>query len=40
MGAMIAEAIEIDLNETPIDDNLIVPLVGGTLILLTKIFIA
>ena len=34
LGAMIAEVVKIDLNDTTLDDNLIVPLVAGTIMLL------
>ncbi len=34
LGAMIAEVVKIDLNDTTLDDNLVVPLVAGTVILL------
>ena len=34
LGAMIAEVIQIDLNEYPLDDNVVVPLVAGTIMLL------
>lgn len=36
--AMIAEVIEIDLNGRPLDDNLIVPLVAGTAMVLLRHF--
>lgn len=38
IAAMIAEVIKIDLNENPLDDNVIVPLVAGTVILLSQRF--
>jgi len=38
-AAMIAEVIQIDLNETTLDDNMIVPLVAGTVMLLVGKFI-
>ncbi|MBI4983534.1 hypothetical protein HZC32_02720 [Candidatus Woesearchaeota archaeon] len=38
-AAMIAEVIEIDLNGKPLDDNLIVPLVAGTAILLVRTYL-
>jgi len=37
--AMAAEALEIEMNKRPIDDNIIVPLVGGTVILLLRSFL-
>lgn len=37
--AMIAEVVEIDLNGRPLDDNLIVPLVAGTAMLLLRHFL-
>lgn len=36
--AMVAEAVEIQLNRRPIDDNIIVPLAGGTAIHLFRTF--
>ncbi len=39
MGAMIAEVVKIDLNEKTLDDNLVVPLVAGTVMLLVRNFI-
>ncbi len=38
MGAMIAEVVKIDLNEHTLDDNLIVPLVAGTIMLLVRLY--
>ncbi len=38
-AAMIAEVIEIDLNGKPLDDNLIVPLVAGTVIMLVRKYV-
>ena len=37
--AMIAEVIDIDLNGKPLDDNLIVPLVAGTVMYLVMIYL-
>jgi len=37
--AMIAEVIKIDLNDSTLDDNLVVPLVAGTIMLLVGIYI-
>ncbi len=37
--AMIAEVIEIDFNQQPLDDNVIVPLVAGTVMYLVGIYI-
>ncbi len=39
LGAMIAEVIKIDFNDTTLDDNLVVPLVAGTVMLLVGKFI-
>ena len=39
MGAMIAEVVKIDLNERTLDDNLIVPLVAGTIMLLVRTYL-
>ena len=36
LAAMIAEVIKIDLNEKSLDDNLVVPLVAGTVMLLVR----
>lgn len=36
LGAMLAEAMEFDLNQQHIDDNLVIPLVAGTIILLLR----
>ncbi|MBI2669110.1 hypothetical protein HYX14_04680 [Candidatus Woesearchaeota archaeon] len=38
-AAMIAEVIEIDLNKNQLDDNLIVPLVAGTVMYLVKMYV-
>lgn len=38
-AAMIAEVIEIDLNSKPLDDNLIVPLVAGTVIMIMRKYV-
>ncbi len=37
-AAMIAEVIKIDLNEYTLDDNLVVPLVAGTMMVLVRMF--
>jgi dolichol kinase len=37
--AMIAEVVKIDLNDYTLDDNLVVPLVAGTVMLLTKMYL-
>jgi dolichol kinase len=37
---MIAEVIEIDLNGKHLDDNLIVPLAAGTVILLVRTYLS
>lgn len=39
LGAMIAEVIKIDFNENTLDDNLVVPLVAGTVMVLAGKFI-
>ena len=39
LGAMIAEVIKIDLNEHTLDDNLIVPLAAGTIMLLVRLYL-
>ncbi len=39
LGAMIAEVIKIDLNDRTLDDNLVVPLVAGTIMLLVRIYV-
>lgn len=36
VGAMIAEVIELEFNKRPVDDNIVVPLVAGTIILLVR----
>ncbi len=36
--AMIAEAVEFELNKNPVDDNVVVPLVSGTVILLIRMY--
>jgi len=38
-AAMIAEVIKIDFNENTLDDNLIVPLIAGTVMLLVQKFV-
>ena len=38
-AAMVAEVVEIDLNGKHLDDNLIVPLVAGTVILLVRTYL-
>jgi dolichol kinase len=37
--AMIAEVVKIDFNDTTLDDNLTVPLVAGTVILLVNAYV-
>lgn len=37
--AMIAEVIKIDLNDHTLDDNLVVPLVAGTTMFLSRMFV-
>ncbi|MBS3124359.1 hypothetical protein J4437_07070 [Candidatus Woesearchaeota archaeon] len=37
--AMIAEVIKIDLNDHTLDDNLVVPLVAGTVMLLVRMYL-
>ncbi len=39
LGAMIAEVVKIDFNDTTLDDNLIVPLVAGTVMLLVRAYL-
>ena|SRR3989338_3382181 len=39
LGAMIAEVIKIDFNENTLDDNLVVPLIAGTVMLLAGKFV-
>ncbi|MBI2666529.1 hypothetical protein HYX13_02860, partial [Candidatus Woesearchaeota archaeon] len=34
LGAMIAEVVQIDFNEKTLDDNVVVPLVAGTIMIL------
>ena len=36
LGAMVAEAIEIEMNKRHIDDNIFVPLVAGAIMLLLR----
>lgn len=38
-GAMIAEVIKIDFNDRTLDDNLVVPLVAGTIIFLLRSYL-
>lgn len=38
-AAMIAEVIEIDLNKNTLDDNLVVPLAAGTVMLLIRMYL-
>jgi len=38
-AAMIAEVIEIDFNQKPLDDNVVVPLVAGTVMYLIQIYL-
>jgi dolichol kinase len=37
--AMVAEVIQIDFNKNTLDDNLVIPLVAGTVILLMRIYL-
>ena len=37
--AMIAEVITIDLNDHTLDDNLVVPLIAGTIMLLVRMYL-
>ena len=37
--AMIAEVVKIDFNEKSLDDNLVVPLVAGTVMLLVRSYL-
>lgn len=37
--AMMAEVMQIDLNNRQVDDNLIVPLVAGTVMLLVRFYV-
>ena len=39
LGAMIAEVIKIDFNDTTLDDNLVVPLIAGTVMVLVGKFV-
>lgn len=39
LGAMIAEALEFNMNKKSIDDNLIIPLVAGTVMLLVRSYL-
>jgi dolichol kinase len=39
MAAMIAEVVKIDFNDHTLDDNLIVPLVAGTVMLLVRVYL-
>lgn len=39
LGAMLAEAMEFDLNQQHIDDNMVIPLVAGTIILLLRTYL-
>lgn len=38
-GAMIAEVLEIEFNQNQLDDNLVVPLVAGTVMLLVRSYL-
>ncbi len=38
-AAMIAEVIEIDFNQQPLDDNMVVPLVAGTVMYLVSVYL-
>lgn len=37
--AMVLEVVKIDFNETTLDDNLVIPLVAGTIIFLLRLYI-
>lgn len=39
IGAMMAEVVEFEMNKKTVDDNLIVPLVAGTVILLVRTYL-
>jgi dolichol kinase len=39
LGAMIAEVIKIDFNDHTLDDNLVVPLVAGTIMFLLRTYL-
>lgn len=39
LGAMVAEVLEFDMNKRSIDDNLVVPLVAGTVIFLVRSYL-
>ena len=39
LGAMIAEVIEIELNQNQLDDNLVIPLIAGTIMTLLVRFV-
>lgn len=38
-GAMAAEVVKIELNDTALDDNMVVPLVAGTVMLLMRMYL-
>ena len=38
-AAMVAEVIQIDFNKNTLDDNLVVPLIAGTVIVLMRIYL-
>lgn len=38
-AAMIAEVVQVDLNEREVDDNLIVPIVAGTVMFLIRTYL-
>ena len=39
LGAMMAEVVEIELNQNQLDDNLVVPIVAGTIMMLVGKFV-
>lgn len=39
IGAMTAEVVEFEMNKKPIDDNFIVPLVAGTIMLVVRLYL-
>lgn len=39
IGAMTAEVVEFEMNKRVVDDNIIVPLVAGTIMLLVRIYL-
>lgn len=39
IGAMTAEVVEFEMNKKPVDDNFIVPLVAGTIMLIVRLYL-